>query len=140
MARKIHEDALGVAGAETIIGSGVKLTGNLASESDITVDGLLEGSITTTGDVTIGINANIKGNVEGTNVIVAGSLKGNVTASGEASIRETGHVQGDIRASGLAISSGGIFIGRSLMSPPPTLQDPDAEAESQGEPPDTTVA
>src|SRR5260370_307122 len=116
MARKIHEDALGVAGAETVIGSGVKVTGNLASESDITVDGLLEGSITTTGDVTIGMNATIKGNIEGTNVTVAGNLKGNITATGEATLRETGHVNGDIRAGGIAISSGGIFIGRSIMS------------------------
>lgn len=139
MARKIHEDALGVAGAETVIGSGVKVVGDLASESDITIDGLLEGSVKTTGDVTIGINARIKGNIEGTNVTISGSLNGNVTASGEASIRETGHVQGDIRAGGLAISSGGIFAGRSIMSLPPVLHDP-IDEDPEAQPPDSVEA
>jgi cytoskeletal protein CcmA (bactofilin family) len=122
MARKIHEDALGVAGAETIIGTGVQVTGDLTSESDISVDGSLVGSITTTGDIFIGVNAMIKGNINGTNVTVSGNVKGNITATGEANIRETGHLTGDIKATGLAVSSGGIFIGRSLMSEPRALK------------------
>jgi cytoskeletal protein CcmA (bactofilin family) len=133
MARKIHEDALGVAGAETVIGTGVSVTGDLVSESDISVDGSLIGSINTSGDVTVGVNAQIKGNITATNVTVAGTLKGNITATGEASVRETGHISGDIKATGLAVSSGGIFIGRSLMSEPPTLQ---AKSEVQTDHPD----
>jgi len=115
MARKSHDDALGVAGAETVIGTGVIVVGNLASDSDIAIDGNLDGNIKAGGNVTIGINANVKGDVEGTNVSVAGNLTGNIKADGEASILETGHVKGNIRASGLAITSGGIFNGRSLM-------------------------
>jgi cytoskeletal protein CcmA (bactofilin family) len=41
MARKSHDDAFGAAGAETIIGSGVKVKGELNSESDIMIDGML---------------------------------------------------------------------------------------------------
>src|SRR5207248_1734340 len=95
---------------------------NLTSESDIIIDGVLEGSIKTAGNVTLGINANVKANVTATNVTVAGTLKGNITASGEAEIRETGHVEGDIASSGLAISSGGVFAGRSVMEAPPRLE------------------
>jgi cytoskeletal protein CcmA (bactofilin family) len=135
MARRTHDDALGVAGAETIIGTGVTVRGNLASESDITIDGLLTGDIKTQGDVTVGVNAQIEANIEATNVTVAGSLKGDVTASGEATIRETGQVKGDIRAAGLAIASGGIFIGRSIMKPPVRLGQDDTSLtpdETQG--------
>jgi cytoskeletal protein CcmA (bactofilin family) len=121
MARRTHDDALGVAGAETIIGSGVIVRGNLTSESDIIIDGALTGHIKANGDVTVGVNARIKADIEATNVTVGGSVVGNITASGQASIRETGNVEGDIKATGLAISSGGIFIGRSLMEQPPTL-------------------
>lgn len=124
MARKTLEDALGVAGSETIIGTGVTVRGNLHSESDITIDGQLNGDIKTTGDVTIGMNGRVTANIQGANVSVAGNLTGNIKASGEVSIRETGHVEGDITAMGLAISSGAVFIGRSIMEAPPTLAEP----------------
>jgi cytoskeletal protein CcmA (bactofilin family) len=126
MARKNHDDALGVTGAETVIGAGVIVEGNLTSDADIIIDGQLTGDIKTEGDLTIGVNAHIHANVQATNVTVAGSLTGNIAAQGEATIRESGQVKGDIKASGLAIISGGIFIGRSLMKPPPRLN---AEAD-----------
>src|SRR6185369_11312201 len=112
-----HDDALGVVGAETIIGAGVVVHGELDSQSDVMIDGELEGNITTTGDIVIGVNAKVKATVKGANVTVAGQLKGDIHALGEAAIRETGQVNGDITAGGIAISSGGIFVGRSRMMP-----------------------
>ncbi|GEM_PF-2433562 len=124
MARKTHDDAFGAAGAETMIGAGVTVHGNLVSESDVTIDGQLEGDVTATGDVTVGVSARVKGNVHGTNVTVLGHLKGNIVARGEASIRETGQVEGDITSAGIAINSGGIFVGRSKMQTIPSLDIP----------------
>ena len=121
MARKTHSDALGVAGAETVIGTGVVVTGDLTSESDVIIDGTLIGSIKAGGNVTLGINAAVKANIKAINVTVGGSLKGNIAAEGEAEIRETGHVEGDIKASGLSIATGGTFSGRSIMEAPPRL-------------------
>ncbi len=121
MARKSHDDALGVAGAQTIIGTGVQVNGNLVSEADIIIDGTLEGSLKSGGNVTIGVNASIKANIEAENVTVAGTLFGDILANGEATILETGQVKGNIKASGLAITSGGVFIGRSIMTSPPQL-------------------
>jgi cytoskeletal protein CcmA (bactofilin family) len=123
MARKTHDDALGVAGAETVIGTGVLVQGNLTSEADIVIDGTLDGTIKTLGNVIIGINANVKANVEGMNVTVSGTLHGDITATGDAFIRETGQVKGNIKAAGLAISSGGVFIGRSIMEMAPRLAE-----------------
>jgi cytoskeletal protein CcmA (bactofilin family) len=99
-----------------MIGAGVVVTGNLTSESDIIIDGVMTGDIQATGDVTIGVNAQIKGRVKGLNVSVAGSLTGNITAEGETTIRETGHVAGDITTANLTIVSGGVFNGRSSIS------------------------
>jgi cytoskeletal protein CcmA (bactofilin family) len=110
-----RDDVLGVTGADTVIGAGVIVHGNLTSESDVMIDGTLDGDIRTMGDVTIGVNARIKANVHGLNVTVAGELQGNIIAEGEATIRETGRVTGDITAAGLAITSGGIFSGKSIV-------------------------
>jgi cytoskeletal protein CcmA (bactofilin family) len=100
MARKSHDDALGVAGAETIIGAGVTIHGDLTSDADMIIDGTLEGTITTQGDVTIGVNARIKATLKAGNVVVA----------------ETGQVEGDITSTaGLAITPGGVFVGSNHM-------------------------
>lgn len=115
MARRSHDDALGVAGAATIIGSGVTVKGDLVSESDITVDGTLDGNITTIGDITLGVNAIVTAQITGSNVTVAGHLTGNITATGETVIRETGQVEGDISSAGLSIIPGGVFVGRNVM-------------------------
>lgn len=115
MARRSHDDALGVAGAETIIGAGVTVKGELTGESDIMVDGLLTGNITTAGDVTLGVNAIVKATVTGANVTVAGRLTGDIHATGDTLIRETGQVEGDITSAGLSITPGGVFVGRNVM-------------------------
>lgn len=134
MARRSHDDALGVVGAETVIGAGVSVKGDITSESDVLIDGMLEGIITTNGDVTIGINATIKANVTAGNVIVTGRLVGNIVASGEANIRETGQVEGDITSAGLAITSGGVFVGRSFMQPLTSLNNTHVKPNEVHEP------
>lgn len=116
MARKTHDDALGVVGAETVIGAGVVVRGNLQGEADIIVDGQLEGDIVTIADVTIGVNARVKAHIKGANVTIAGQLKGDIEATGLTTIRETGQVTGDITAAGLAITAGGVFVGQSRLS------------------------
>jgi cytoskeletal protein CcmA (bactofilin family) len=113
MARR--DDVLGVTGAETIIGAGVTVKGDLSSESDMIIDGTVTGDIQAAGDITIGVNAHIKAHIRGLNVTVAGEVNGNIVAEGETTIRETGRVTGDVTAAGLAIASGGIFSGRSLL-------------------------
>lgn len=128
MARRSHDDALGVAGAETVIGTGVTVKGELVSESDIIVDGTLNGNITTQGDVTLGVNAIVTATVRGANVTVAGRLIGNIEASGDTTIRETGQVEGDISSAGLSISQGGVFVGRNVMKIVPGLEHPEDEA------------
>lgn len=127
MARKHHQDALGITGAETIIGSGVTVHGNLESDADIIIDGKLDGKIVTSGDVVIGVNARINGPINGANINVSGRVNGNINARDVASIRETGQIEGDITAANLVISPGGIFIGQSKLA---SVNRPNGESKS----------
>lgn len=101
--------------AETIVGTSVKLKGNLKSDGDITVDGSVNGEIKTKGTVTVGPNANIIASVKAKNVIISGTVQGNISATERLNITETGRVYGDISANILSISSGAIFSGKSSM-------------------------
>jgi cytoskeletal protein CcmA (bactofilin family) len=131
MARRTHDDAFGVAGADTVIGTGVEVHGDLTSESDIIVDGILNGALKAGGNVTLGVNAVVKGNIEATNVTISGQLQGNVVAIDDLTIRETGQLKGDIKVGGLTVLSGAIFIGRSIMQAAPQL-DRSTEPSSDG--------
>jgi cytoskeletal protein CcmA (bactofilin family) len=116
-----RDDAFGVTGADTIIGAGVIVQGNLASEGDMMVDGDVTGNIKAIGNLTIGVNAIIEGNIAGDNVTVLGALNGSINAESEAAIGETGKVLGDIRCGGLSVGSGAIFQGRVQMRSNQTL-------------------
>jgi cytoskeletal protein CcmA (bactofilin family) len=134
MARKNHDDALGVTGAETVIGAGVTVRGELDSQADMHIDGMLNGTIKTEGDITFGPNARIKANTTAHHVIVAGHVSGDITADGDVTIRETGQVIGDIRAASLAIIPGGVFVGRNHMQTPGGIEpeiDPTPAVESK---------
>lgn len=123
MARK--NDVLGVVGAETLIGTGVVAQGNLKSDADIIIDGSFTGDILASGDVTLGINGTVKGDITANNIIIMGALKGNLLSEGETIIRESGNVLGDIVSLSLEIKMGGIFNGKSKMQTKPSLSHKD---------------
>lgn len=110
------EEHVPTGAAETVVGTSVKLKGNLKSDGDITVDGSVNGEIKTKGTVTIGPNANIIASVHAKNVNVAGTVQGNVAATDRLSISESGRVYGDISANILSISAGALFSGKSTMA------------------------
>ena len=111
-----HDEVHATGAAETVVGTSVKLKGNLRSDGDITVDGSVNGEIKTKGTVNLGPNAHIIANVQAKNVNIAGTVQGNVSASERLSISESGRVYGDISASILAISAGAVFTGKSTMA------------------------
>jgi cytoskeletal protein CcmA (bactofilin family) len=101
--------------AETIVGTSVKLKGNLKSDGDVIIDGVVTGEVKTKGSVKIGQNANIIANVKAKSVSVAGAVQGNVEATDRLEITETGKVLGDISANVLSIAPGAVFSGKSMM-------------------------
>lgn len=109
------EDYVPGGAAETVVGTSVKLKGNLKSDGDITIDGSINGEVKTKGTVNIGPNANIIASINARNVIVSGTVQGNIIASERLNITETGRVYGDINANILNIASGAIFSGKSAM-------------------------
>lgn len=110
------ETIIGITGNETIIGSGVRVKGNLTSEHDMIIDGYLVGNVKTKGAITIGVNAIIKGNIVARDVTISGQLDGDTKASNHASITETGRVRGNIACGEISIATGAIFVGTSVMT------------------------
>jgi cytoskeletal protein CcmA (bactofilin family) len=114
---KKEEAVMNSGASETIVGTSVKLKGNLKSEGDITIDGSVNGEIKTKGTVNVGPNAHIVATVvQAKNVNISGTVQGNIVTSERLNIAESGRVYGDISANILTISAGAIFSGKSTMS------------------------
>ncbi|RJO60202.1 polymer-forming cytoskeletal protein [candidate division WS5 bacterium] len=100
---------------ETVVGSSVKLKGNLRSDGDININGSVSGDVKTKASVQIGPNANVVASVKAQNVYVSGTVQGNIEASETLQISETGKVYGDIHAGVLSVSPGAVFSGKCIM-------------------------
>ena len=106
-----------------IIGRTTRVRGRITGDSDLVVDGTVEGDITVSGDLTIGDGAKATSAVEANAVTIRGELDGDVAAKGIVRIEASAKMRGDIRGESVAIEEGAEFVGRldAAFELPPEL-------------------
>lgn len=102
-------------GTQTVIGEGVKLEGNFSGQGDVIVDGAVNGTLKTTGNIQIGHAAYITAEIAGENISIAGKVVGNIKASGAIRIAKSAMIEGDLSCSDIVIESGSNINGRLNM-------------------------
>lgn len=95
--------------------AGTRIEGEIHSDSNIRIDGSLNGNIRTSGKVVIGGTGKIKGEVICEHAEIEGSLFGKIQVNGLLSLKTTARVEGDIVTSKLAIEPGAVFSGSCDM-------------------------
>jgi cytoskeletal protein CcmA (bactofilin family) len=95
-----------------ILSSDVKIKGSIAFQKELLLDGKVQGKINSDGVLTIGENADIRGEIKVKSVMVYGYVHGNITAE-RCELKSTCTVEGDLRAPRLIIEEGATFIGAS---------------------------
>jgi cytoskeletal protein CcmA (bactofilin family) len=101
--------------AETVVGHSVKIEGDLISEGDIKVDGIVSGKVKTARSLFIGPTARIEADVEAGSVTVAGVVHGNLKVKGVLVTLQTGKILGNIECGQLVIEEGAFFTGNCKM-------------------------
>ena len=99
-----------------IIGSGTTIVGNIVSQGDVRVDGILEGNLTTQSKIVIGTTGKISGEIKCKDCEVSGAVKGKITVENLLMLKSTAVVEGEIRTSKLAIEPSALFTGTCSMS------------------------
>jgi len=95
------------------IGKTVSIRGEVKGSEDLTVDGLVEGTITLTESrLTIGPNANVVADLTARDVLILGKVQGNIVATGRVELRAGSVVEGDVRALRLAVEDNALFRGK----------------------------
>jgi len=90
----------------------VKIRGILECNNNCFFDGELHGEIVSGGNLVIGENAAINGNVSAKNVELLGKIEGNISATDHCKIKPSSAMVGDIRTRILEIAEGATFEGR----------------------------
>ena len=98
------------AGDTSLIGDGLRIEGNIDSESDLLVEGEVKGDIAVR-KLTLGSGGNIEGKVTVDEITIHGRLTGGVVTR-SATLCRTAKVTGDIEYESLSIEEGAEFDGR----------------------------
>ena len=120
--------------AGAIIGSSMKIQGDIISQEPIFVDGVVDGNITVEGAFTVGEHGNVHANVKAREVKILGSVQGNVEVTQKVAICEKGSLIGDIKTAGIFIDDGAYFKGSiDIVRPEPKVTTKVVQSEPRVE-------
>jgi cytoskeletal protein CcmA (bactofilin family) len=90
-----------------------KITGKINSRVNVVIDGELEGTIETKGNLIVGPYGKVTAEIFAVNARIQGEVHGNITVENLLEIASTAVVYGDIKTKLLQIEQGAKFIGKS---------------------------
>ena len=98
----------------TILGQGSAITGNIKINGFVRIDGDINGNLETDGNIIIGENARIRGNIKAKSVIVGGIVLGNIEAAQSIKILSASAVVGDIISHKVQVEQNAIIHGHFI--------------------------
>ncbi len=102
-------------GGTTIIAHGTTLQGDLVLEGNLHIDGKVDGTIQSEGDVSVGAAGSFEGSIRAHRIVVSGFARGRVECE-SLEIVEKGRVFGEVSSKAFIIEPGGQFVGESRSS------------------------
>ncbi|MEQ9318364.1 MAG: polymer-forming cytoskeletal protein [Polyangiaceae bacterium] len=101
--------------ATTVIGPGITIEGEVTSEDEVVVAGVLKGKLAVDGPVTIESEGQVEADIDAHTVSIGGNVTGNVTAGERVDLLAGGRLIGDVKAARLTIADGASFKGNVDM-------------------------
>ena len=96
-------------GKQTMIGSGISIAGDVTADSDLKVEGVIEGrSIESSHDVEIGESGKVTASITAKVVRIAGEVTGDVAGSEKVLISKSGRVHGNVAAPRVQLEDGAL--------------------------------
>lgn len=126
------------ASAETIIGTGARIVGDVSFDGPAKIMGDIEGTIVTKSDLQIGAGANCKADIDAHRLAVDGSVTGNVTARDSLELAANAKIEGDLITAKLVVTEGATFVGYCRVGPEAAKAMANGQTSARVKPAQTT--
>jgi cytoskeletal protein CcmA (bactofilin family) len=108
-------DAPSVDASPSVIGTGMKVLGDIETSGMLKVEGTVEGSIRGARQLALGRTGIIQGDVHADEVVLGGRVIGSVIAAERVEIQSSCRIEGDIQTKSIVVLEGGIINGSVRM-------------------------
>ncbi len=112
-----ESEPLALESRSTVLARDDSLTGKLQVRSGGQLLGKVNGQVECDGDLLIGPEAHVEGDIRSERVTIAGFVRGNITATSRLKIASTGRLEGDARVGALVVLEGGVHLGVIRVHP-----------------------
>ena len=93
------------------IAQDTKIKGNIESDGDIRIDGILVGDLDCKGRVVVGPDSRIDGTIRCTSAEIMGYVKGEISVKDLLSLKGTASITGNLTMGKLSVEPGARFVG-----------------------------
>lgn len=100
---------------QNTIAKGTTITGDVISEGDFRIEGIIHGTVKTPGKVVIGKTGFLNGTLNSTNADIEGKFSGTLTLSESLTLKATAFVEGEVEVGKLAVEPGATFNATCVM-------------------------
>jgi cytoskeletal protein CcmA (bactofilin family) len=99
----------------SFLSQGVSIKGSVKFLNGMFIDGKVKGTIDSTGTLTIGEHARIRGNIRTKSVDVRGTVEGNIFATERCELQAGCTLRGNIEATWLVVNENATFLGNAKV-------------------------
>jgi cytoskeletal protein CcmA (bactofilin family) len=98
-----------------IIGAGTVIEGDITTNGDMRIDGSLTGTINVKGKLVVGASGAVEGEIICQNADISGTIKGKIGVAELLALKSSSKLIGDIITNKIAIEPGATFSGSCSM-------------------------
>jgi cytoskeletal protein CcmA (bactofilin family) len=95
----------------SVIGRGTVVRGNVSGDSSLEIHGRVEGDVTVAGDVVLGEEAVVRGNITGAQLTIAGTVQGDLRGNEALLVERGARVVGDLTSPRIGVAVGALVRG-----------------------------
>lgn len=109
------------------INEGTQIVGEIKTQSDILINGVLKGNVHCKGKVLVGTSGKIIGDVYSRNATVSGNIEGKLEVTDQTTLKSTAVVKGEIITGKLEVETGALLNVACRMDGSKPGMNPDAK-------------
>ena len=133
------EKQMGVSPPEqviSIIGPGMKITGDCDTEGAVRIEGTVQGNIRAGKAVVVGKDGLVEGDIFTQDAVISGRVKGSLRAESRLEVQSTSRLEGEISAGRMQVEEGSFLngtmkVGKGAVDSPTPLSMPPAKSPEE---------